>query len=66
LLGKARRRKTSGLRRFRGQGEDSRQLAAQLDLEAAVLRHQADLVDKRTDDLERLIAAVGIAQLRAT
>jgi hypothetical protein len=47
LLGKARRRKTLGLRRFRGQREDSPQLAAQLDLERAILGDEADLVDQR-------------------
>src|SRR5260221_3468046 len=46
LLGKARRRKTSGLRRFRRQREDSRQLAAQLDLERGVLGDETDLVDQ--------------------
>ena len=37
---KARGRKTWGLRRFRGQREDPRRLAAQLDLEGVVFRDE--------------------------
>ncbi len=55
LLGKARRRKTSGLRRFRGQREDCRKLAAQLDLEGAALGDETDLLDQRPDDLEGFV-----------
>ncbi len=55
LLGKARRRKTSGLRRFHGQREDCRKLAAQLDLEGAALGDETDLLDQRPDDLEGFV-----------